>query len=281
MRHLILIFISAFIPVSFLAAQPGNRTVDNAIITLVVSGKTVVVDDLTTTDSLAENGQILSRGEFALAAKSDKEFKELMSIFISNSSAETDRTGPGVPAGLQLVFTRSNLQTHAAEDREYKNASITYILLSALDATQREKLQFRIRFQSAELSVKNYESRITHRFGVTKAIIGSNFRIRLGDLPERRISGIGPLELHRTLEKKTFNIEISRTDAAAWTEQLLKNSTSGKTIEGEITLLGLDMKDELMKFTLTEIMVVKLVDEGAPLRVKFSLRGIVELNAGF
>lgn len=283
MRRITTLSIVLFLIVARLQAQPDTRTIVSENIYLTLSGRVINVTDLNTQDSLTPGNTIFSSGECSISVTGDLEFKKFLVEIINISAAVTtvnDQEKQKV--NPELLFSFTNQSSDVTRERRYTNPTITSIRISALDATRRDRVVLKIKFQSSEMVLSTGGgNKISAKAASRKAAITNSYMISLVGLPGQRVTSVSSISLNAASEKKIITFELSRTDAAAWLEQLFKNSTQGKTFEGDIALMEPSLRDDVLRLTVLNASIVKTEENSPGTKVLFTIQANVEFRPVF
>jgi hypothetical protein len=166
----------------------------------------------------------------------------------------------------------------AMSELTFNNAFITSVTFPKFDGASKDALYFDIEFDAETVRwVKGNGQKISGTYGTKqKAHLSSNFRLELGGLPCDRVATIDPLTwkcavasdhigIHREPTKHAakvtvgdLKLSISMADFDAWQQAATKWFVGGEHLaanemQGAITILGPNMKDEVGRIELKNV----------------------------
>lgn len=222
--------------VILLGASTGSAQGSNRYLTW---GQNIVaIDNLVIMDSIQTGSRVAAyTAAFDIIPNGTVESKQVLSELVTAS-----RMGNTIPA---MTLCRVNNRLDLVEERTWNNVAIPEVVLPEMNGMSGSLTKIRFAITAASATVKNDEkSRLSlpkieaQRVGVT-----SNFRFRVGTLPEGRVAKVSSLNMKgNSGQPLSFFIELSAEDAKEWAGWLMNSAGGLKKEPGMLELLGRDMR---------------------------------------
>jgi hypothetical protein len=212
---------------------------------LALESTTIVVDNVWVHDSVGGGNKPVFSGAFDISLRDAAETITVLSRFQSS-----------LADGKQTSFSlgAANINMDVTEERNYNGVSILEMVLSPLDGADKSIAKIRVKFRSNNLSVNYATKKMSLPFGTKSMAVSSfNYKITIGNMETRRVSNISSLALGNN-GRQFFTLELSAQDSREWHDALLKNG--GKTETGLLELLAPNMKDVLVRITISDAEIV-------------------------
>jgi hypothetical protein len=165
--------------------------------------------------------------------------------------------------------------------REFQDAHISEVTIPALDGRSKEPAYMTVKFNPGKIRYKS-STRLPIQVDAgpaTKKWMASNFRIELGDLPCDHVVKIDSFTVKQKIKKDksgvarrskkypsiievpNLKLSISMADIQPWEQWYHSFIVGGKredVLNGAITFLGPDLKDELARFDLQNVGIISM-----------------------
>jgi hypothetical protein len=165
--------------------------------------------------------------------------------------------------------------------REFQDAHISEVTIPALDGSSKEPAYMTVKFNPEKIRYRN-STRLPIQVDVgptTKKWMASNFRIELGNLPCEYVAKIDSFTLKQSIKKDKSGVSrrskkyptiievpnlkliISMADIQPWQQWYHSFIVGGKhkdVLDGAITFLGSDLKDELARLDLQNVGIISM-----------------------
>ena len=174
-----------------------------------------------------------------------------------------------------------DLDDNVMSIREFQDAHISEVTMPALDGSSKDPAYMTVKFNPEKIHYKN-STRLPIQVDVgpaTKKWLPSNFRVELGDLPCDRVAKIDSFTWKQAINKDRsgvtrrakkyasvvevpdLKLTVSMADFGPW-EQWYRSFIVGgnhdAVLNGSISLLGQDIKDELARIDLQNVGIISL-----------------------
>lgn len=184
--------------------------------------------------------------------------------------------------------------------REFQDAHISELTMPALDASSKDPAYMTLKFNPEKIRYKK-STRLPIQVDVrptTKKWTASNFRIELGDLPCDHVAKIDSFTLKQSIKRdKTgvarrsqkypsiievpnLKLSISMVEIQSWQHWYHSFIVGGKhkdVLNGAITFLGSELKDELARLDLQNVGIISMKIAGQEANKEEVARFEVEL----
>jgi hypothetical protein len=184
--------------------------------------------------------------------------------------------------------------------REFQDAHISELTMPALDASSKEPAYMTVKFNPGKIRYKN-STRLPIQVDVgaiAKKWMASNFSIELGDLPCDHVAKIDSFTVKQKIKKDksgvarrskkypsiievpNLKLSISMADIPLWQQWFHSFIVGGKhndVLDGAITFLGSDLKDELARLDLKNVGIISMKIAGQEANKEEVARFDVEL----
>ena len=143
------------------------------------------------------------------------------------------------------------------EDMVYTSVLITDLSISELDAGSRDLAKVQVRFNSNTATLlKASAGQKQTSFTPGKAVLASNFRVTIGNLPTSRVSLVGDLTIQ---SNEVFKVQISAAEEEEWRTLFYKGQTQG--MSGKIELMSPNLRDVILVFNLTGLELLSMTKQ--------------------
>ena len=184
--------------------------------------------------------------------------------------------------------------------REFQDAHISELTMPALDANSKDPAYMTLKFNPEKIRYKK-STHLPIQVDVrptTKKWTASNFRIELGDLPCDHVAKIDSFTLKQSIirdktgvarrskkypsiiEVPNLKLSISMVDIQSWQHWYYSFIVGGKhkdVLNGAITFLGSELKDELARLDLQNVGIISMKIAGQEANKEEVARFEVEL----
>jgi len=265
-----LIFAVIFFPANQVSAQL-QRNYDGTD-QLTVNNKTFRVDNFNLIDTTGFEGRIEHQAVFTFGVISSPDFMDFLNAF-QDALQKTGTVG--------VVLSRLSVNGDLAEERSYINASVSWMSFSDLDASSKDRALFTVKITSGNMNVQYDLGHAKNILGMSKSAsaIRSNFRMNYGSLPAQKVSGVNHINITSQAEHSLLTLEINGNDGRAWYDYLQSNRMKGKSEQAVVTMLGPDMRAELMKINLQDAEVVSYSENGNDNKAVIGVRAKVSISS--
>lgn len=210
---------------------------------------------------------------------------------ISTLTFEPFRLGVGMSMGKPLIdWIKTSLDLSAMRKdgsvvtvntsdkaqwyRHFRGALIEEITIPAMDATSKEAAPFTIKFQAEKITYAKGDGAVVKAPADTKPKkwLTSNFRLRIGALPCKRLAKIDAFTIKQSVERPArlefpnLKVTFSAADAGAWEDWFQAfvidgNNGQEKELKGAIEFLDPSTNGILGSIELSQVGIFSLHEE--------------------
>ncbi|MBL0137768.1 MAG: hypothetical protein IPP86_04460 [Bacteroidetes bacterium] len=170
------------------------------------------------------------------------------------------------PEDYTMTTILTNFSYENIEQRDYSECTTNEISLPALNRSDRTPFEVKINIASNNVQTENNTgNRINSLLPKSKPAFCSNFKFSLGNLPAQRILSVSSINIEKTraangrrdsISISDFTIEIPVADSGPWNDWFESPNRATDLREGEITILGTDLKEILMTIRLMNVEII-------------------------
>lgn len=170
------------------------------------------------------------------------------------------------PEEYSMTTILTNFSYENIEQRNYSDCETHEIIFPALNRSDRTPFEVKVNVESKNVQTDNNNgNRISGLQPKSKPAFCSNFKFGLGSLPAQRILSISSINIEKnratngrrdSISISDFTIEIPVADSGPWSDWFESPNRATDLREGEITILGTDLKEVLMTIRLMDVEII-------------------------